>query len=339
MLRFVRSRAGLAVVAAVVVVAVVAVMVFLQARVGSDATEGVMVPSIGPTDSAPDYGKSVPSQASGSQASGSGASGSGADGSRTMGDAASAVPEGGTAPSTGVAVGSVARSLVRTAQLTVEADDPADTTRRVRTAALGTGGILTEEHTSDGGSRVLLRVPADALDRLMDDIGGLAHVVGRSVQVVDATEEAVDLDARVASQRVSVERVRALLAQATSIGDVVSVESELTRREADLDSLTGRLAALRDQVALSTLSVDVRRVGAPPPPDARAVGFLDGFASGWEGVRALGAGTGAVVGFLLPFLPVLALLLVLGWLARRMIGRRVPATAGGRSGPGTEGES
>ena len=334
MLRFVRSRAGLAVVAGVVVVAVVAVMVFVQLRAGSDATEGVLAPSIGPTEAAPDYSGSGPSAASGSAASGSAA-----DGKRTVGDAAGATPEGGTVASNGVAVGSVARSLVRTARLTVEADDPADTTRRVRTAALGIGGTLTEEQSSGGGSSVVLRVPADALDRLMDDIGGLAHVVERSVQVVDATEEAVDLDARVASQQVSVDRVRALLAQATSIGDVVSVESELTRREADLDSLTGRLAALRDQVALSTLSVDVRRVGAPPPPDARAVGFLGGFASGWEGLRALGAGTGAVVGFVLPFLPVLGLLLVLGWLARRVIGRRVLATAGGRSGPGTEGES
>ena len=57
-----------------------------------------------------------------------------------------------------------------------------------------------------------MRVPADRLDQLIDSIAGLGHVTSRSAQVVDATEDVVDLDARVASQRASVDRVRALLA-------------------------------------------------------------------------------------------------------------------------------
>ena len=126
-----------------------------------------------------------------------------------------------------------------------------------------------------------------------------------------------------ASQQASVARVRALLAQATSIGDVVAIESELARREADLDSLTNRLAVLRDQVALSTLTVDLRAPSVGPiGDDDRAAGFTDGLAAGWSGLLALGTAVAAVVGFLLPLLPVLAVLFGIGWAARRMLRAR-----------------
>jgi len=242
-----------------------------------------------------------------------------------------------------VSVGGVERQLVRTAQLTVEVDDPASVIRQVRTAVAGAGGLVTEEQSGDSGSWLVLRVPVDALDRLIDDVAGYGRVTERASQVVDATEQVVDLDARVATQTASVARVRGLLAEAKSIGDVVAIESELARREADLDSLTRRLAALREQVAMSTLTVDLRGPGAVPPPDLRpAPGFLDGLAAGWEGLRAVGTAAAAVIGFVLPFVPVLALLAGFFVLARRMVrARRTPAVAGagGRSGPGSEGES
>jgi hypothetical protein len=257
----------------------------------------------------------------------------------------SAAPDAGRSDAQvpGVPIGGVQRQLVRSAQLTIEAADPVVAVRQVRTAAASAGGFVTEEQSGDSGSWLVLRVPSDALDRLLDEVAGFGRVTARSSQVEDATEEVVDLDARVATQTASVARVRGLLAEATSIGDVVAIESELARREAELDSLTRRLAALRDQVALSTLTVDLRGPGAVPPPDLRpAPGFLDGLAAGWEGLRAIGTAAAAVVGFVLPFLPVLALLAGFGLLGRRIVrARRTPAVAGavGRSGPGSEGES
>jgi hypothetical protein len=234
----------------------------------------------------------------------------------------------GEMPSQGVPVGGVQRALVRTAQLTVEVGDPTGAMRQVRTSAAAAGGFVTDEQTSDTGSWVTLRVPADALDRLVEDIAASGRVTGRSTQVYDATEESIDLDARVASQQASVARVRALLAQAVSIGDVVAIESELSRREADLDSLTRRLESLRDQVAMSTLTVDLRGPAALPPTGGPAPGFREGLATGWAGLLALGSGVGAVVGFVLPFLPVVAVLGGIVWLVRRIVrGRRRPAAA------------
>lgn len=251
---------------------------------------------------------------------------------------AGAPAEPGSAPPTdpaAVPVGGVARSLVRTAQLGVLADDPVAVTRRVRTAVAGVSGTIAQETSSDTGAQLTVRVPTDRLDQLIDSIGGLGRVTNRSAQVVDATEDVVDLDARVASQRASVDRVRALLAQARSVGDVVSIESELTRREADLDSLTGRRAALKDQVALSTLTVDLEKAPVTTEPVSGPTGFVAGWAAGWDGLKVVAVAAGAALGYLLPFVPVLAVLLGLGWLGRRAArSRRTPQPASGTEGPG-----
>lgn len=230
------------------------------------------------------------------------------------------------APVPGTPYASVQRSLVRTSEITVEVADPAVGVRDVRAATVAAGGFVGEERSGSHGGSVTVRVPTDALDRLVDDVAALGVVTERAASVVDATEDVVDLDARVASQQASVARVRALLAQASSIGDVVTIESELARREAELDSLTGRLAALRDQVALSTLTVDLRATSSAAT-EPRAAGFVDGLGAGWSGLLAVGAGAGVVVGFLLPFLPVVAVLAGSVWLVVRT--RRRPAPAAG----------
>jgi hypothetical protein len=247
----------------------------------------------------------------------------------SSGQALTAPVPGGSA---GVPIGGVDRSLVRSATVTVEVGDPAAAGRQIRTAVAAAGGFVAQEQSGTSGSWLVLRVPADGLDRLLADVGALGMVLETSSQVLDATEEVVDLDARVASQQASVARIRALLAQAESIGDVVAIESELASREAELDSLVSRRAALADQVALATVTVDLRPAAGPgDEPDV--AGFLGGLAAGWDGLRAFGAVLAAAVGFLVPFLPVLAVVLGAGWAVRRVVRRRTPPIKAQTSSP------
>ena len=184
-----------------------------------------------------------------------------------------------------------------------------------------------------------MRVPADRLDQLIDSIAGLGHVTNRTSQVVDATEDVVDLDARVASQRASVDRVRALLSEARSIGDVV-----VDRVGADPARGRPRLAdgqARRAQGPGGAVHAGGRRgEGADheAEPGPQPNGFLAGLAAGWDGLKATASATRRGVGFLVPFLPVVAVLLGLVWVGR---GWRVARTAGaprraGRRGPEPE---
>jgi hypothetical protein len=243
-------------------------------------------------------------------------------------DAARSGSHGEAAPPVPDVVG---RDVVRTAELTVEVADPAAATRTVRTAASAAGGFVAEEQADAAGSWLVLRVPAAGLDRLVDDLAATGTVLLRSGRVEDATAQVVDLDSRVASQQASVTRVRALLAQARSIGDVVTVEAELARREADLDALERRLAAVRDRVALATLTVELRAAPAPAP-GAAPRGFGAGLGAGWAGLRAVGAALATAAGFVLPFLPLVAVGAGAVWAVRRRRARRQGERSGAEAG-------
>ncbi len=317
----VRGRTGRRVAAGAAALLLLGVVGACSAGESGSASSSDAVAPAAPAE--PGYAPS-PEQAHGGSDAGRSAGGSGVGSSGAGGAEA-----GGTAPS--VPLGSVDRALVRTAQVSLEVADTGAALNGVRAAAAGAGGFVAEERSGGTSGYVVLRVPAEALDALVERVVALAEPgtpVERSAAVVDATEEVVDLDARVASQRASVERVRGLLTEASTIGDVIAVESELAQREAELDSLTARLAALRDQVALSTLTVsldgpdDPVLVAAEAPP-----GFLDGLAAGVEGVLALGRGAGALLGFVLPFVPVLALVAAVALGAVRLRRGRRPRPA------------
>jgi hypothetical protein len=282
----------------------------------------------GSESSAADGGSGAAGGAGEGGAAGGGAAGGGA--APADGGAGGESGSGQAAPDdpTSVLSGRVApgASLVRTADLTVRVDDvrrAADQAARVATAA---GGVVeSEERTrvgDDGSATAVLRVPPAAFGTTLTRLAELGEEVDRRLGTTDVTEQVVDLEARTASQRASVARVRALLDRAASIGEVVQVEAELTRRTADLESLEARLAALEGQVDLSTITLRLTgedgalAAGGPQ-------GFADGLAAGWSALVTLGRALGVTAGALLPFTP----LLLAGVLLWRLRTRRPPRPA------------
>ncbi len=191
--------------------------------------------------------------------------------------------------------------MVRNAYLGLDAADLSTAVRKVRSIASAAAGLVaTENQSGEDGASLTLRVPADRLESVIEQVSALGTVTSRRSQTTDVTEQVVDLDARVASQQASVDRIRALLARAESIGDIASIESQLAQREGELNSLKNRLAALNGKVALSTLNVDIDGPGALPPPAADTPGFLAGIAAGWQTLVRIAIVAGAVIGFLDP---------------------------------------
>lgn len=219
-------------------------------------------------------------------------------------------------------------AVVRTAQLTVESPDVRAAAVRAGQLARDAGGSLASERADGSGAtasaELVLRVPPDRFDPLLDQLGRLGQERSRTVSTEQVGDQLVDLQSRLQTQRASVERVRALLAGAKDLAQVVQIEQELTRRTADLESLQARLAALQGRVDLST--VTLRLTATPPSVTAATPGFLDGLRGGWAGLLAAGRIGGLISGALLPFLPVAAVAaLVARWARRR---RAVPGDAG-----------
>lgn len=205
--------------------------------------------------------------------------------------------------------------VARDAQLDLGVDQLGPAAARVRAAAVAVDGyVLSEElypeADGEGGHATLvLSVPAQRLDRALEQVAEIGEERGRSMWSEDVTADYVDSSARLETLQASVERTRALMDQAESIEDVVALERELARREADLDALTAHVAALEDDVARSTLTVHLAAGGDATLTEPAPAGFLAGLDQGWTAFTAFVTGALTVLGVTLPFL-VLALLVL-----------------------------
>jgi len=203
----------------------------------------------------------------------------------------------------------VDRALIRTATITLESED-------IDKVLVGLDGIVTTQRgivesedtrTDDEGdvssATVVLRVPVDRFETAVDAIGELGVLVREETSTEDVTTKVADVDARVESAKRSIDQLRLLFSEATQLGDIIRLESELSERQADLESLQAQQRSLARQTALSTIHVSVTRPDEQPAPtvdDGDQAGFVEGIKSGWSGLVAFVQGTTHVVGLVLP---------------------------------------
>ncbi|HLL67931.1 MAG TPA: DUF4349 domain-containing protein [Micromonosporaceae bacterium] len=225
-----------------------------------------------------------------------------------------------------VPVGAATRSVVYTGTITVQVDNRDDAAAEAAALVTGVNGFLATDQRQNNGSgqeaRLVLRVPAEHFWSMLDKLAGLGRDPVRSVETQDVTEQVVDLEVRVANSKASVDRIRALMARAQTIGEIVSLESELSRREADLESLQARMRKIQDLTALSTITAILQGHDDAEKP-AEAGGFAAGFTGGWRAFVGSLRVLLTVFGALLPWMialgvPIAAVL----WLLRRSRRRR-----------------
>ncbi|UKD53757.1 DUF4349 domain-containing protein [Amycolatopsis sp. FU40] len=210
-----------------------------------------------------------------------------------------AAPKQGNAQASVPAPGATDRKLARSARLELTTPKTNDVLSRAKAIATGAGGYPGQESATDDSASLTLAVPAEKLDGVLDQLSGLGQVKRREISAQDVTAQVVDVDARLATQRASVDRMRALLAKAQSVSEIASVESELTSRQATLESLERQQASLAGQVAMATVSLSVTKQEAPAAP---AGGFFSGLSGGWDAFVAFCNGLVRVLGAALPFL-------------------------------------
>ncbi|MFF5455644.1 DUF4349 domain-containing protein [Streptomyces sp. NPDC012950] len=273
-----------------------------------------------PAERAPDGGTADGSSGASGASSGSG---SGADASSGSGSGSGSAKATAKAPSQ--------QHVIRTATLSVEVADAAKALVTARTAALEAGGRVENESTEriDDtylASRIVLRVPQEKYDSVLAELAGTGKLLNRKADAEDVTDQVVDVQSRIATQRASVARVRELMDRADQLSDVVTLEAELSRRQADLEALLARQSSLKDRTSLATITLQLTEKRKEQPKaeerEEGRPGFLDALAGGWNALVGVVAWILIVLAALAPWLAVGLVALVL-W--RRLIRPRLAA--------------
>jgi len=245
-----------------------------------------------------------------------------------------AAPSTGGLASTGLPVDDFGRDVIRNVGLTLSTSDVAQTIDDIGDVTTANGGAISrsdvtiEDPRSDGsipgGGFVVIRVPPQDLDRLLDALDGVGVVSRLSQDAEDVTDQLTDLEIRIRQAETGIDRIEEILASAVELDDVFAIENELADRVVALERLRAAERSTDDLVALATLTVEVqyRTPSALDIVDEPRNGISDAFASGWSAFVGFLFAVGYVLAISAPFLVTAAMVLALATLIGRRWSRR-----------------
>lgn len=225
-------------------------------------------------------------------------------------------------------------SLARRASIALQVKNIGQAVAKVRaTTATAQGIVLSENIGTAAGdvplaetakvtattyAEITISVPSSELDRVISELGAVGTVIRSTSSSENVGGQIVDTTSRLQTMRVSVERVRAFLEDAKDLNQIVALEAELTRRQSDLEALEAQLASLKGSVARSPVQISLTTEPGAIVKEPDQAGFLVGLKGGWDAFTGSLSVLLTVVGALLPFLVLFALLgLPVWWYLRR----------------------
>src|SRR5829696_3300908 len=154
-------------------------------------------------------------------------------------------------------------AIIRTALLRIVVKDFGAARTSVETLVTQVSGFI--DHLSVTGdtnaARTLsgsLRIPSDRMADTLVRLRGLGQVIEDTQGSQDATDQIVDLDARVASARATEHRLIEVLRDRTGrLSDVLEVERELTRVRLDIERLVAEKTNVGRRVSYATIDITI----------------------------------------------------------------------------------
>ena len=173
------------------------------------------------------------------------------------------------------------RMLVWKASLNLEVWNVSNAVVRAAAMAEASGGYVEQKSDRGGESAgVTLRIPVKAFKTAVERFETLGTVTWREVRGEDVTEQYIDVEARLKNKLALRDRLQQLLAKADAVKDLLAIETELNRVQSDIDSMEGRIKALKGQVDYATVTLSFERKAVLGP-----LGYV--FKGLWWGVRKL----------------------------------------------------
>ncbi len=152
------------------------------------------------------------------------------------------------------------RDIIYTAWIAVETADVATAAAQASSIIEGLGGFTFSQDTrTQDRARTTLtfKVRPEQFSTALERLSNVGELVEQSVNAEDVTDIVVDLNSRISTAEISVNRLREFLSQATDVEGVAELERELSDRETNLERLRGQLRSLRDRVDLATITLSI----------------------------------------------------------------------------------
>ena len=161
------------------------------------------------------------------------------------------------------------RKIIRNADITIEVPSTVEAQHQVTSIAESHDGfVVTSEakqrESNDPAQRTLeiklvVRVPSNQFGRAFDEIKKLAgNTPAEQVTSQDVTEDFIDLEARIKTQKALEVQFLEIMRQANKIADALEVQRQIAEVRTEIEKLEGRKRFLENRSSLSTINVNIQ---------------------------------------------------------------------------------
>jgi len=224
--------------------------------------------------------------------------------------------------------------IIYNAQLTVRAANVSSAAARAAQIAEGVGGYVAGEttsanpdHPSEATASVQLKIPVASYPATLDQLAGsLGTQLSLQEQAQDVTQQVADVNSQVTSDQAAIVQLRALLAHAGSVGDLLSVQNQINNEESALEAMQAQQRALSHQTSYATVTLTILGPRARPVPHRTKAppSLAGGLGAGWHALKVSLSWTLAFLGAIAPFAAIAAIAGYAIYRARRWMIRRRP---------------
>jgi hypothetical protein len=224
------------------------------------------------------------------------------------------------------------RMIIRIGTMSVEVDKFDDAAGKVTEIVKRNGGFISNSTSSLNSSgkkqgTLVLKVPADKYDELITEVSTVGKVMNQNINANDITEEYIDLEARIKTQRELESRLIKLLAEKTArLTDVVEVEQKLASVRQVIESIDGKMRHMKNQSEMSTLTLSLYEPAILQTSSGG--GFFyelgQGVKKGLKGFTEILSG---MITLIIALLPIIILVIIILWIIKRIIKKRKQKTA------------
>lgn len=219
------------------------------------------------------------------------------------------------------------RMIIRIGTMSIEVEKFDDAAAKVTDIVKRNGGYISNTTSSQNSSgkkqgTLVLKVPADKYDGLIAEVSTVGKVMNQNINANDITEEYIDLEARLKTQRELEARLLKLLAEKTArLTDVVEVEQKLASVRQIIESIDGKMRHMRNQSEMSTLTLSLYEPAILQTSSGG--GFFYELGQGIKkGLRGFTEILSGMITLFIALLPIIILVLIIFWIIRRIIKKR-----------------
>lgn len=207
------------------------------------------------------------------------------------------------------AASNTSRKLIKTVNISAETEDFDTLVPGLQKQVETLGGYIESISVYDVNSyyvedqrvkqrcaNLTARVPKEKLDGFLVQVGEQTNVTSRSENVEDVTLRYVDLESHKKALLTEQERLLALMEQAESVEDIITIEGRLSEVRYQLESMESRLRTYDNQIDYSTVYLSIEEVRKYSAPQTASVwqrienGFMKSLENIGFGIRDFAIG-------------------------------------------------